>query len=214
MKSLSLIIVLTLIVDSLICYSKTTAKCEVVLEQKDSIVAIKRDSDMLADSIATIKQKKEETIANLCKRFRYKEDEFENITWVHHITTPQYVNYNSIYLYFQKDKDGKASNLRFRVQYEGKSWLFIKNMIFNIDGDNFQIFTSDMKRDCGAGGSIWEWYDESYNYREDLIERIAQAKVVKVKFNGSKYYNIKTMSPEEIQAFKETLEYYKALDGK
>ena len=178
----------------------------------DSIAAVEK---FRADSIAAVKQKeKEEAIAKLSKKFRFEEDEFGDRTWVYHTTTPKYTNRNSIHLYFQKDNNGHASNLRFRVQYESGDWLFIKNMIFNIDGENMQFIPDDMETDCGYGGRIWEWCDESAAYNQELINKIANAKTVKVKFNGRQYYNTKTMSSKELQAFKETLEYYKALDGR
>lgn len=205
--------------------SNTASKSELTQEQQDSIARATQDSIRVADSIAAIekfkadsiavaKQKeKQETIAKLSKKFRSNDDEFGDRTWVYHNTTPKYTNRNSIHLYFQKDKDGKPSNLRFRVQYEAGEWLFIKNMIFNIDGENVQFIPDDMETDCGYGGRIWEWCDESAAYNHDLIEKIANAKTVKVKFNGRQYYDTKTMSSKELQAFKETFDYYTALGG-
>jgi len=226
MKSLPILILATLLVSCCFGCSNSASKSELTPEQQDSIAKVKQDSIKLADSIAAVekfrvdsvaaaKQKeKEGTIAKLSKKFRFNEDEFGDRTWVYHATTPKYTNRNSIHLYFQKDKDGLASNLRFRVQYESGDWLFIKNMIFNIDGENVQFIPDDMETDCGNGGRIWEWCDESATYNQDLINKIANAKMVKVKFNGRQYYDTKTMSSKELQAFKETLEYYKALDGK
>lgn len=206
--------------------SNSASKYELTQEQQDSIAQAKQDSIHFADSIAAIekfradsiaaaKQKeKEETIAKLSKKFRFNDDEFGDQTWVYHNSTPKYTNRNSIHLYFQKDKNGNASNLRFRVQYESGDWLFIKNMIFNIDGENVQFIPDNMETDCGYGGRIWEWCDESSTYNQDLINKIAGAKTVKVKFNGRQYYDTKTMSSKELQAFRETLEYYRALNGR
>lgn len=226
MKTLAYLIFAIITISCCFSCSNTASNQELTQEQQDSIAKIKQDSIHFADSIAAIekfradsiaaaKQKeKEETIAKLSKKFRFTEDEFGDRTWVYHTTTPKYTNRNSIHLYFQKDNNGHVSNLRFRVQYESGDWLFIKNMIFNIDGENMQFIPDDMETDCGYGGRIWEWCDESAAYNQELINKIANAKTVKVKFNGRQYYDTKTMSSKELQAFKETLKYYKALDGK
>lgn len=87
-------------------------------------------------------------------------------------------------------------------------------MIFNIDGENTTFIPDDMETDCGYGGRIWEWCDESASLNKELVEKIAKANKVKVKFNGRKYYDTKTMSSNELQAFKDTYEYYKLLGEK
>lgn len=192
-------------------------------EQRDSIAKVKEDSARVADSIAAVekqiadsialvqKKEKEEALSKLSKNFRFNKDEFGERTWVYHNSTPKYTNKNSIHLYFQKDDNDKASNLRFRVQYEAGDWLFIKSMIFNVDGENITFVPDDMDTDCGYGGRIWEWCDEPASENSELVEKIANAKIVKVKFNGSQYYDTKTMSDKELQAFKETYQYFKAL---
>jgi hypothetical protein len=48
---------------------------------------------------------------------------------------------------------------------------------------------------------------------EPLIKKIAYAKSVKIKLVGKQYYDIKTMSSKQIQYFKYSYEYYKALGG-
>ena len=171
-------------------------------EQQDSIATAKADSIRMADSIAAIEKakedsiarinakEKEERIAKISKNFREKKDEFSDFAWVEHKTTTPYRNRNSIHLSFQKDNNGNVQNLRFVIQYEADDWLFIRNMIFNIDGDNVTFIPNDVER-----------------------EKIANAKSVKVKFNGDQYYDTRTMSSKQIEAFKQTLDYYKTLGG-
>lgn len=176
----------------------------------DSIAAIEKAK---ADSIARINAKeKEERIAKISKNFREKKDEFSDFAWVEHKTTTPYRNRNSIHLSFQKDNSGNVQNLRFVIQYEADDWLFIRNMIFNIDGDNVTFIPNDMERDNDYG-RIWEWSDEPASLESSLVEKIANAKSVKVKFNGDQYYDTRTMSSKQIEAFKQTLDYYKALGG-
>ena len=172
----------------------------------DSIAAVQKH---IADSIAEVKRlEKEKELQKLYKKFRVQNDEFGDRKWVYHQSTPKYTNRNSIHLYFQEDNNGNPSNLRFRVQYESGDWLFIRNMIFNIDGENITFIPDKMETDCGYGGRIWEWCDESASANIELVRKIANANKVKIKFNGRQYYDTKNMSPSELQAFKDMYQYY------
>lgn len=196
---------------------------ERIEKEQDSIAQIQKIKDSIAiDSIMqanTEKEKRKTEIIGRCKNlFRIKKDEFSDNAWVEPAGAPKYRNQNGVYCYFAS-KDGEApSNFRFVYQYCAEDWLFIESMIFNIDGDNIRI-SPDMERDCGNGGKIWEWCDESVNYsisgiNEEFIRRIANAKTVKVKMNGSQYYDTRTLSAAQIKSIKDTYEYYLALGGK
>lgn len=151
-------------------------------------------------------------IASLRKYFHQKEDEFSDVIWIEPKTRPKYTNQNGYCMYFAL-KNGVATNPRFLIQYEADKWLFIKYMIFNIDGENITFTPEKMETDCGHGGRIWEWCDESALYLESLIEKIAYANNVKIKMVGSQYHKVKTMSSKQIEGFKYSYEYYKALGG-
>lgn len=207
------------------CGNENRGEIPLTKEQKDSIAQVKLDSARAADSISAIERRKTDSIAQVReaekkailakakKNFRFNKDEFEDRSWVYHNSTPKYTNRNSVHVYFQQDKDGSASNLRFRIQYEADEWLFIQNVIFNIDGENERFVPEHMETDCGYGGRIWEWCDEPATYNMSLIQKIANAKSVKMKFNGRQYYNTRTMSRQQINAIKETLSFYNALNG-
>ena len=151
-------------------------------------------------------------IKELKQYFTEKKDEFSDVKWVEPKSRPKYTNQNGYCMYFSVN-NGVASNPRFLIQYESDKWLFIKNMIFNIDGENITFTPEKMETDCGNGGRIWEWCDEYAGNLEPLIKKIAYAKSVKIKLVGKQYYNIKTMSQKQIQYFKYSYEYYKALGG-
>lgn len=158
------------------------------------------------DSLNAIKVKE-------LKQYFYEErDEFNGITWVFPKTKPKYTNQNGYYMYFQK-YNSYGTTPRFRIQYESDSWLFIRQMIFNIDGENITFTPEKMETDCGNGGRIWEWCDEPANDLEPLISKIAYAKSVKIKMVGQQYYDVKTMTPKQIEYFKYSYEYYKAING-
>lgn len=171
-------------------------------EEKAQVAAEK----VKQDSLNNIKVKE------LKKYFSEKKDEFSNIVWIEPNTRPKYTNQNGYCMYFCIE-NGIATNPRLLLQYEADNWLFIQNMIFNIDGENYTFIPDKMETDCG-GGRIWEWCDQSAANYEPLIKKIAYAKTVKIKFVGKQYHSIKNMSSKQIEYFKHSYEYYKALGGR
>lgn len=209
---------------------------------KDSIDRAEFVKDSIERSVAA---------AKLAPRFNIKKDEFSDKIWVKPKSAPQYTNRNAFYCYFCII-NGIPQNLRLRYQYYANDWLFIKSMIFNIDGENIQIIP-DMETDHG-GGMIWEWFDEKVYYESagrdiknteenrDLkvaimtdelmnqafnkiegvevsainkafIEKLVGAKVIKIKLNGSKYYNVVQVTKDQIQAIKDVYDYFNLLGG-
>ncbi len=181
----------------------TNSESSAQTQQDDALVEEKAKQD----SINAVKVKE------LAQYFTEKKDEFSDIKWVEPKTRPRYTNQNGYCMYFSID-NGVASNPRFLIQYEADDWLFIQSMIFNIDGENITFTPEKMERDNGNGGRIWEWCDEYAGSLEPLIKKIAYAESVKIKMEGDKYYKVKTMSSKQIQYFKYSYEYYKALGGK
>lgn len=197
------------------------AKRELFVE--DSIAKVKNREQEIADSICVAEfESKNKTF------FKYRKDEFSNIVWVEPKNAPKYRNANGIYCYFALI-DNKPQIFRFVFQYYAEDWLFIKNMVFNIDGKNYCIEPT-METDCGYGGKIWEWCDEKVyktcssdeikytgliytEINESFIKELANAKSVKVKMNGSKYYNTKTLSSSEILSIKRIYTYFTLLKG-
>lgn len=155
-------------------------------------------------------------IKALDKLFRVKEDEFsnENRKWYKPKSSPVYTDANGIFCYFNTDH-GVPGPLRFRLQYYSDSWLFFSRVQFSIDGKAYEYIPSDTETDSGNGGHIWEWFDERVNEADkELINALASAKTAKMKLIGRQYYNIKTITKEQINAFKNTIELYRAIGGK
>lgn len=152
----------------------------------------------------------------LAKFFRIGEDEFsnENRKWYKPKSSPVYTAANGIYCYFHTD-NGVPGNLRFRLQYYSDDWLFFSRVQFSIDGKAYEYSPSDTETDSGNGGYIWEWFDEPVRGSDkELINALANAKSAKMKLIGRQYYNIKTISKDQINAFKNTIELYQALGGR
>lgn len=155
-------------------------------------------------------------IKELKKYFNQKKDEFDpsGRTWYEPKSAPQYVNRNGIYCYFQTI-NGVPSNLRFRIQYYADKWLFFNKVQFSIDGNAYEYIPNNTETDNGDGGMIWEWFDENLSVKDkNLIEALANAKNAKMKFIGRQYYDIKTISQQQILDIKRTLDLYRAMGGK
>ncbi len=186
---------------------------------KDSIA--KREK-FVADSIQIVKNKKD--IARLSKLYKKKYDEFSDCTWVtpYSSSNPNRQGSNTIYCYCYFATRGEvASNFRFVFQYISDNWLFIEDLIFNIDGSNYITTPTTWKHDV-SGGLVAEWCDEAVekaqkyenNINETLIKAICEGKVVKIKMNGSNHYNVITLSSAQKKSIKDTYDYYKLLGGK
>lgn len=188
----------------------------IALANKRAQEARERRAQFVRDS--TLRAENEKTIARCSKLFRVKSDEFSSSKWYYPQSAPHYVNSNACYCYFSFS-GYSSQNFRFRFQYYGDSWLFIKSMIFNIDGTNYRI-EPEMKRDNDT--MIWEWCDVRVVKKatlddrvpdEDFIKRLGSAKSVKIKLNGTHYYDTKTLTSSQIKAIKNAYDYYVALGG-
>lgn len=158
------------------------------------------------DSIETANQEK---IARLAPLFEVSTDEFEHTTWVEPKSKPKHRNANAVYMYFQK-VDDKATNLRLVMQYEANDWLFIKKVIFLINGWDF-TYSVNFERD-NAGGRIWEWTDMGAN-DPVLIAALENADTVKIRYEGRQYSKDIELSKKQIQSIKDVIEYYQLLGG-
>ena len=182
-------------------------KTKSTISQSNQIV----DSSFISPSVNT------DSILEIMKNdFRFSKDEFddEGKVWVELINQPSSRRINAYYCYFQMNGDKSVSNFRFVLQYESDDWLFIRNCIFNIDGDNIEFVPHKMERD-NEGGRIWEWFDESVGRNNiGLIRKISKAKNVKVKLVGDQYYDTRTISSKQIASIGKVLEYYEKMGGK
>jgi len=167
------------------------------------------------ESIVEQKEKpSEEFIKTALKKMKSKYDDIKKITWYYDKSTPESNNTNNIHLYIGKE-EGKKPFMRFVIRYSSSDWLFIENYNIKADSAVFTISTSfgDVERD-NSYGSIWEWYDIIVDNKILLIvNSIIDSKNVKIRYNGQKYYNEKTISQKEKLALKNVIDAYVALGG-
>lgn len=179
----------------------------------DSVIIVAEQKRIEAEKMAEAEriQKKKEKLERLAKNFKQTKDEFSDKTWIFPKDKPKYRNRNATYCYFMK-QNNKVQNFRFVFQYVANDWLFIKDLIFNIDGKIYEYRRLDFNTDCG-GEQILEWCDLQLSDTE-LIRAFEKAKSIKIKMNGEKYYNTRTLKSTTITSIQNTIKYYKALGGR
>ena len=190
-------------------FSNNTDTVDTNMESVDSTCIIEEQKRIAAEE-ARLQARKAE-LDKLSKNFNQKKDEFSNKTWIFPNNKPKYRNRNATYCYFMK-QNNEVRNFRFVFQYVNSDWLFIKDLIFNIDGKVFEYRRLDFNTDC-SGGQIWEWCDLQLS-DIDLIRSLENAKSIKIKMNGDKYYDTRTLNSATITSIQETIKYYKALGGR
>ena len=190
-------------------FSNDTDTVKTIMESVDSTSVIEEQKKIAAEE-AQLQERKAE-LDKLSKKFNQKKDEFSNKTWIFPNNKPKYRNRNATYCYFMK-QNNEVRNFRFVFQYVNSDWLFIKDLIFNIDGKVFEYRRLDFNTDC-RGGQIWEWCDLQLS-DIDLIRSLEKAKSIKIKMNGDKYYDTRTLNSATITSIQETIKYYKALGGR
>lgn len=181
------------------------------VEEVDSAAIIAQQKQKEAEKAAEAEkvQKQKEELERLAKNFKLQKDEFSDKTWIFK-DKPKYRNRNATYCYFMK-QNNKVQNFRFVFQYVASDWLFIKDLIFNIDGKIYEYRRLDFNTDCG-GEQIWEWCDLQLS-DVNLIRALEKAKSIKIKMNGDKYYNVRMLKASTISSIQNTIKYYKALGG-
>ena len=189
-------------------FSKDTDTVNTIMESVDSTSVIEEQKNTTEE--ARLQERKVE-LDKLTKKFNQEKDEFSNKTWIFPNNKPKYRNRNATYCYFMK-QNNEVGNFRFVFQYVNSDWLFIKDLIFNIDGKVFEYRRLDFNTDC-SGGQIWEWCDLQLS-DIDLIQSLENAKSIKIKMNGDKYYDTRTLNSATITSIQETIKYYKALGGR
>ena len=182
---------------------------------KDQIFSMKLDSDSDKDNTEDFSKFDTLKIKELEKYFNLRKDEFSNNNeiWYRPKSAPRYINSNGLFCYFETE-NGKATNLRFCMQYYSEDWLFFSSVKFSIDGKAYEFTPIEVKTDSGNGGYIWEWFDEGvYGSKKDLVIALSNAKSAKMLIVGNQYNKTKEITKDQINSIKRTLELYNALGG-
>jgi len=160
------------------------------------------------------------------KKYNLKSqvDEKNGIVWYKHKKSTG--GNAKIYPYIGQRVESGQCFLRMVIIYVGRDNLFIKEYIFTADDVEFALtprkkietvetrdnFMRSEGRDTSGG--ICEIYDVAANQEEfELMEKISQAKKVKLRYNGVKGYKKAAIHKSTKKAIKEVLDAYKELTG-
>lgn len=139
---------------------------------------------------------------------KVKSDEFSTSTLYRHPSSPKFVNYNGFFLYYSKSGDD-IPNLYLRTQYRNDDWLFINGAKISIDGDVYSLNIDEWERD-NDGGYIFEWGTEKVKYF-NLLTHILKGNNIKIRFNGDKYYDDRSVNASQKNALIDVLKVYYGL---
>lgn len=190
--------------------SNEAIQAKSMLTEVDTIITKEREAKEAEQraKIAAEKAKQEQALAQMRKR----HDEIQGVTWYQDRSTTQYNNETDFFIYMGK-KEGNPW-LRFRIQFEGDSWLFIKKYIIKADDRTFTIVPSygEVKRDHDS--RVWEWYDVNIDKQKyEIVKAIIGSNKTILRCEGDKYYKDRIITPEEKDAMQNVLDAFVALGG-
>ncbi len=141
-------------------------------------------------------------------------DSNTNATYYKDRTSPRSKNENGLYLYFEREDNEAAKDLRLRIQLVTPHTFPVNNYQFNIDNQLFSFIPLKIKNDINNSVNR-EWSDDPLNkelYR--LIAKIAYSNNTVINFNGSGGVIKWVVTQEQKEAFNNVLNAFKELGGK
>jgi len=171
----------------------------------------------ISDSIQQVRERTRDSLVNSIsgnKRLRVVKDEFKpDYEFYYPVNAPKYTNVNWIYPYLGRTDDQVW--MRFKIQYKADSWLFINKVSALVENANDEKEVIELYSGTGferdnSGGEIWEYIDLEVN---DLLYlkllKLNSAKSVKIRYDGSQYYNDRNLTANEKRALSDIIEIYK-----
>ncbi len=135
------------------------------------------------------------------KNFRISEDKFNSATFIYNKdTNPRLHLYIGIRY--------KNPYLRLVCKYDGKNWIFFKNIVFLIDGIRYDYKPLSIKTEAYLGG-VYEKADNLvFESEMELINALTNAKEsIDIRFVGDNVYDC-TFNIKKVKHLKETLDLY------
>ncbi len=154
-------------------------------------------------------------------------DEKNGITWYKHKEGTQ--GGVKIYPYIGKRMESGETFLRMVIIYYGRDNIFVNEYIFTVDDEEFvlkprrtvetvEMRESRSRRNTADTGSMSKGLAEIYDIAASpeeyaMMEKICQAKTVKLRYNGATGYLKVPVHKETKKAMKDVLNAYKELTG-
>jgi len=185
------------------------SQASAAIKAANSLLAAEESSLSYSSGIVSPGMMDSPSVKKMLTKFRKKKDEFRDLVFYEHISTPRYNSANAVYLYFSTHQS-TVNPLRLKLQYYADDWLFIRGCTFLIDGQSYDLRTGSFERDNDS--DIWEWYDEELTYSSaEIVEKLLKCKSAKVRFQGSQYYDDKVITAKQLAAMRETVALFNKL---
>ena len=190
-------------------------------QRADSIALVEKQKAMeqrQADSIANLEKRRERLAADSATRAEllpfFREEKnvpAEGMVTYKAKTAPKGHGQNSAYLSFYAD-NGYAKEISITVDYVGADWIYINSAIIDVDNETFTVNQGDDKGDkVGDNSLCQEWFTISIG--SGLVNKLAEAKSIKIKFKGSETSKDITLTPAQVTAMVNTIKLYRAMGG-
>lgn len=130
---------------------------------------------------------------DLQKKFSYDNDKFKEASFLE--AKKSYSDKIKLYITITD----KTARLRFKTKYIGNGWLFFDKAIFNIEGENYEYNSGDMRRDVISGSNVKESSDVAVDEKLlILLKAISNAKSpIDYRLTGDKYQDFKLTEREK-----------------
>ncbi|HIY17367.1 MAG TPA: hypothetical protein H9839_08505 [Candidatus Intestinimonas stercorigallinarum] len=207
---------------------------EVTLESADAVDAAQAALDALSDADAAkvsnadvltaaaeqLKALRQAQVDSLLAGMRLEEDKVRGIRfynpkgWVYYDSNTWAADQRCFILPYL-GQDSTHTWLRLVLNYTGDDWVFFKQILMNIDGEQHQKSFSyfDVVRD-NSGGRVWEYIDLDVSNDSDVewLWDIANSAETIIRFQGDDYSHDMTVTDVDKAAIRDCLTVYEALN--
>jgi len=145
------------------------------------------------------------------------KDDFTDTTYYQDKSSPKInsANSTSLFIYVGAKKGGSPSAF-LRMQSYGGDYLFIKKVLFKIDGKTFQLTPSSDEAETIPGKvEAFDWFDRTMTSTEiSLVQWIINSKKTVMRIQGTRNYKDLTITSTQKKALARMLTVYSGLGGK
>lgn len=122
---------------------------------------------------------------------------------------------NDVFFCFEQNGGRASSRLRLRVQYYADDPLNYNDILFTIDGFNYEFHPSRPSRGKMGARMYWEQSDDVLTSRDkDLVYALSHCHWARMSLKGADGMNhVKMLTQSQLDAFAHAFELYRAMGG-
>lgn len=203
------------------------------VKETEKQIGIQTPFSISIEGLRDLKLKEEnlKKLKLLKAKFTFSKDEFKDIGWYTHrnesreeqetIRTPGYPAVTLKKYWFEGSHLATRVNSKgyiyLKSYYWGRDWLFHTRVRVKIGdsvltSDTIPSYSDDNIRES-SGGKVWETIHFTRGRGNGILEAIANnvEKVIKVRFEGDKYYDDMTLSQGDKEAIRDSWELSKLI---